>query len=132
MYIHIYRSKSSKGSAANSWSPTATHHHKCRREVMQVTAKARHRKEWGRKREKNVMVHRVGGMRLRRWVLCCSMWQCVAVCCSVLQCVAVYCSVLQFDHRAGGMRLKRCVLCCSVLQCVAVCCGVITELGAWG
>jgi len=33
--------------------------------------------------------HRAGGMGLKRCVLCCSMWQCVAVCCGVLQCVAV-------------------------------------------
>ena len=44
----------------------------------------------------------------RRFVVCCSVLQCVAVCCSVLQCVAVCCSVLQ-----------RVALCCSELQCVS-------------
>ena len=32
-------------------------------------------------------------IRIRKWGVCCSVLQCVAVCCSVLQCVAVCCSV---------------------------------------
>jgi len=48
--------------------------------------------------------------RVLRWVLNCSVLQCVATCCSVLQYVAVCCSVLQ---------------CVAVLLCVAICCTVL-------
>ena len=43
-------------------------------------------------------------------IVCCSVWQCVAVCCSALQCVVVCRSVSQCV-----------VVCCSVWQCVAAC-----------
>ena len=33
---------------------------------------------------------------LKRFTMCCSVLQCVAVCCSVLRCVAAWRSVLQF------------------------------------
>ena len=47
-------------------------------------------------------------------VVCCSVWQCVAVCGSVWQCVAA----------CGSVWL--CVaVCCSVLQCVAMCSSVL-------
>jgi len=82
------------------------------------------------------------------FVLCCSVFRCVAVCCSVLQCgavchrVAVCCGVFQLgavccslsrsfprEHAHGVLYCA--AVCCSVLQCVAVCCSVLQCVAVW-
>ena len=63
-------------------------------------------------------------------VVCCSVWQCVAVCVAVwlqcvLQCCTVKCVVEQVRCAVLHNVSYYCVVCYSVLQCVAVCCVVI-------
>jgi hypothetical protein len=70
-----------------------------------------------------------------KFLLCCSVWQCVAVCCSVLQCVlqCVYHLNARNRHRvtyalnqpSNGSVMLHVAVFCSVLQCVAACCSVL-------
>jgi len=59
---------------------------------------------------------------LWRFLVLCSVLQCVAVCCSALQCVVVCLSA--WCNHPHVQHLWRFLVPCSVLQCVAVCCSV--------